>query len=302
MGFDRNAAGGGVELECTLENGKALLTWRFHFTEFFKDVLVRLTMTDKEGNVVLVCLRREPEEEPLQSILLRPRLWNGVGDPYLYQAEICLLEGGRLLDRLNISVPLRSLRQIPGKGFYLNDGIFEPRTVNYSLPPAVSAAGMQDQILKDIQLLHELGANSIFCVAKDREIKGFRQLCDRFGLLLWSEMGEVNFRAENRSLLDPHTDRPASLFYHCKARWSRQPFVYIAPESVRPLPSGNYRAVVYSSCDRVALYTDGILFEFQSGEEEFVFEEIPVRHPCVILTAEAEECCMAFSVHRTSKL
>lgn len=299
MRFDRKSADGGVEVECVLENGKALLTWKFHFEGYCPEATIQLALTDREGRPVLVCLRQEPEEEPLQAIMLHPRLWDGVESPYLYQAEVCLLgSGGCLLDRLKLPIAMRSLYQLPGKGFYLNNQPFEPRTVNYSMPAEGSAAVRQNRMLEDFQLLRELGANSIFCGAEGRSSQSLMRLCDRLGFLVWSEMAEFDFREGKNRLMDSITDRPGPLFYRCKARWSRKPFVYLDPASVCPMKSGNYRAVVYSNSTRVALYTDGVLFEFRSGEGEFVFEEIPARRPCVMLTAETDECCMSFSVHR----
>lgn len=299
MRFDRKGPGGGVEMDCIMENGKALLTWRFYLEGDFQTALIRLTLTDREGRTALLCLRREPEEEPLQAVMLHPQLWDGLQNPYLYQAELCLLGSeGRLLDRLCLPVALYSLQQLPGKGFFLNNQPFDPRAVNYTLPEADSAAARQSRMLEDLQLLRELGANSIYCGAAERACRSFLQLCDRLGFLLWPEMAEIDFRKGENPLMDSTTDSPGPLFYRCKAAWSSQPFVYIVPESVRPMKSGNYRAVVYSNSSRVALYADGVLFEFQSGEREFVFEEIPARRPCVMLTAEADECCMSFSIHR----
>lgn len=55
----------------------------------------------------------------------------------------------------------------------------------------------------------------------------------------------------------------------------------------------------YSSCGRVALYTDGELFEFRKGDGEFVFQEVPARTPCIMLSAEGDGCSGALSVHKS---
>lgn len=92
--------------------------------------------------------------------------------------------------------------------------------------------------------------------------------------------------------------RPTSLYYKYLARWSREPFIYIVPESLKRLESGNYQVTCYSNAGRIALYSDGNFFEFQSGEEEFVFWEVPAKGPCIILSAEGGGCSTSFSVHK----
>lgn len=301
MKFDRNAYGGGVDTDSILENGKILLTWRFKYCGEIEDALLTLILKDPDGRTVLTGFRREPEEEPLQAVLLRPRLWKGVDDPYLYEMDVFLRSrSGRLLDRVTRSLPLRSLRRIPGGDFYLNDSLFQPRTINYSLPKAESQAKQLQAILEDIRLLQELGANSVHCNVMGPDFRQLVKLCDRAGLLIWPEQGEFCLRGEENSLLNPVTGIPDEQFYRCKAKWSGQRFVHILPESIRATGEGDYAVTVYSNCNRVALYSDGVLFAFQSGEYEFVFEHIPAGHPCVMLTAEADGCSMSFAVHRLS--
>ena len=65
------------------------------------------------------------------------------------------------------------------------------------------------------------------------------------------------------------------------------------------MESGNYTALCYSNCDKVALYSDGLLFEFKSGEGAFSFREVPARTPSVMLTAEGEGCGESLSVHKS---
>lgn len=300
MMFDRSAPGGGVEVECVPKNGKVLLTWRFRFIGEKPGALLSVTVKDREGNRVLECLRREPEEESLQAVLLHPKLWCGIENPYLYQMEVRLLgQGGGLRDKVMRQLPIRRLEKLPEKGYFLNGAPFQPKTVNYVLPGAASDAECQSRMFRDMELLLQLGADSIYCRESGRGYDVLRQLCDRIGILLWPEASKISLRGGEQCLLDPVTDEPAAPFYQCKARWSSQPFVYISPESVKAAGSGSFRAVVYSNCNRVALYTDGVLFEVHSGEREFVFEEIPAGHPCVMLTAEADGCNMSLSVQKS---
>lgn len=95
------------------------------------------------------------------------------------------------------------------------------------------------------------------------------------------------------------SEQIGSLFYQYKAKWSDELFVYIVPENISVLPSGNLKVTVYSNCSRVVLYSDGELFEFQSGKEEFIFQEVPAKGPCLMLSVEGDDCSMSLSVHKT---
>lgn len=192
------------------------------------------------------------------------------------------------------------------------------------------SAELQIRLLRDFHLLLELGANCIFwdsrgegqeeqAIAREAE-RSFLQLCDRFGFLVfcrdkknagyvWPQAPDrirlcdpaeiPSLRGGAEALLLPDGQRPASLYYRYRAKWSREPFVYIVPESIKRTESGNYTALCYSSCDRVALYSDGALFEFQKGSGEFWFREIPAKSPCIMLTAEGEGCSQSLSVHKS---
>lgn len=83
------------------------------------------------------------------------------------------------------------------------------------------------------------------------------------------------------------------------AKWSQEAFVYLVPESLKRLDDGNYTVMCYSNCGKVALYTDGRLFEFKAGEVTFLFSEIPCRKPTVMLTAEADGCTHSLSIHKS---
>lgn len=338
MKFDRMAPGGGVNVTCRLENARAYLEWNFYVTE--KDsrqemgyvppaspqVTVRVCLKDHRGEVVMEGMKPVGEEEPLEGILLKPRLWNGTKDPYLYEVEAVLTEQrGRILDRYSGKLPLRNLISRENCGEWevlLNGETFRPQAVFYALPNAGSEAGSQSMIMEDLQQILRLGANLV-CVSNEGtegHLTHFARLCDRYGLLVclrgqkgqWAFVRERMvkicfqeempvYRGEEKGLFLPGNTWPSSLYYKYKARWGKEPFVYLAPDSVEKLKSGNYSVCCYSNCDRVALYTDGALFEFQRGQEEFVFREIPAKSPCILLNAEGDGCAASLSVHKISQ-
>ncbi len=291
---------------------------------------VRLRLMDMQERPVLECIGLLREEEILQSILPQPVLWKGVGNPYLYKAEAILEdEAGFCLDRVSARLALRrvELRIIDGeKQLLLNGNMLEPRMVQYTLPQTGSAVERQRLWTDDLGQLRQLGANCILwdsTVGMPEDANPFLQMCDRLGFLVfttqegggiaecWEIQGgeflrgmEENqpipaFRGSGDSFFVPGRTAPTPLFYRYRAKWSREPFVYLAPESVKQMDSGNYRVWCYSNCGKVALYSDGRLFEFKAGELVFSFQEIPCTKPTILLTAEADGCSHSLAIHKS---
>lgn len=353
MRFDREAPGEGAEAICGLENGKAVLEWRFYFAEGAGDggkssCLIRIVLTDMGGNTVLEGIQPLHEEEPLRSVLLQPRLWRGTEDPYLYCLEAYLTDrDGRCLDSVSRPLALRVVSGIGDAGrILLNGEVLERRAVSYCPPSASSEAERVLLMEEDLRRIRRLGANCVLAEGGDGPGRSLLHLCDRYGFLLFSgEKGGAGyarfcgddsksripweepvpcFRGE-KDCLFPGADGlpgslfyrdsglpaclfagdstlPTSLFYRYLAKWSREPFVYIVPESVKRLESGNYSVRCYSNCERIVLYSDGALFEFQRGKEEFSFSEVPAKTPCIMLTAEGDGCSASLSLSKSACL
>lgn len=300
MKFDRKASGEGIEAVCSLENGKVVIEWHLAFLKEEQEEVCHIlsfTMRDKEGQIVLLCLQETEEEELLVSTVLHPHLWS-CQDPYLYEVEAVIQDPeGKETDRLKKQLPLRKLSFHPRRGWLLNGAEFVLKAVEYTIPQHTSQTERQQIVLRDFRLLKDMGAN---CVHTESSLW---KLCERFGFLIWQkEMAAAG--KELPCLAGDGTDRYSSeqicsLFYQYKAKWSDEPFVYIPPEKISVLASGNLRVTVYSNCSRIVLYSDGELFEFQSGNEEFIFQEVPAKRPCVMLSAEGDDCSMSLSFHRT---
>ena len=312
LAFDRTATDEGVETILRLETGRAYFEWQFRYTGMPRAETIHLWLRDGRQETVLECLGMAAEEEPLRAILLQPHLWNGVKDPYLYTLEVTLWdEKGICTDRVCRPMPLRRTGLQSGKGFALNGAPFDLRTVRYRMPAQAQAEG-QRIIMEDLQKLLSLGANSVYIEQGEGLTKPFLQLCDRLGILILEDVSDLQYneqmedlgdvpvlRGSAGSLILEDSGRLTSEFYRYKARWNPEPFVYIVPESVKRQENGSFCATVYSSCPRIALYSDGHLFEFMSGQEKFVFQGIPAKGPCVMLAAEGDGCSGAFSVHKT---
>lgn len=309
--FDRTAPDGGVKTTIRLEEGRAMFEWQFFFAEEPGDGLVYVRLWDERREMALECVGLAAEDEPLRAILRQPHLWQGSRDPYLYTLEAVLTDRkGACLDRMTRPLPLRSEEWRASRGFLLNGAPFALRTVAYEHPTRVSCAKAQKVVMEDMQRLLSLGANSVYMEQGEGLTQPFLQLCDRLGIIVLTELSYL------RSADDSAGTEPlpvlwgrkggmiagdgglSSEYYRLRAAWSREPFVYIAPESIKRQENGNFSVTVFSSCRRVALYSDGVLFEFKNGQGEFIFREVPAKGPCVMLTAEGEGCSEAFSCHK----
>lgn len=310
--FDRTAPDGGVKAMLRLETGRVYFEWQFFYTEPPRQELISIRLRDRRQETVLECIGLAAEEEPLRAILRQPHLWKGSRDPYLYTLEAVLAdEGGDCIDRISSFIPLRSVEWREGRGFLLNGAPFELRTVEYAVPTQMSDAVCQGLVMDDMRRLLCLGANSIYIERGKGLTQPFLQLCDRLGLLVLTELSylrNVNdfgrirrlpvLRGKGEGTVLEQGGRLTAEFYRLRAAWSPEPFVHIVPESVIRQKNGSFCVTVYSSCHRIALYSDGELFEFMSGQGEFVFREVPARGPCVMLTAEGDGCSEAFSCHK----
>lgn len=328
--FDRAAPGEGMMIYSRVENGKAYLEFQFFLkTREMKaeaspcmeseilcvrqsaiervrlaDYTAHIQVYDKCHSVVLDVLYPLQEEELAKGMLLYPHLWKGSVDPYIYFVRVNLLDkkerGTRkteaIIDTLEKQLPLRALQFIPRKGWFLNGEVYVLRPVVYELPVQMPGDISQaERVRRDLLLIKEMGANTI-CLTQTEFNDEFMKLCDELGFLIWylTEAGQL---ADVNALLSAETGTPLDLYYYYKACWSRIPFVYPVRNSLRKQKNGNYSLVVYSNQKKIALYVEGVLFEFQTGEAEFLFEEIPAGKYPLQITAEAGESRVSLTVY-----
>ncbi len=127
---------------------------------------------------------------PLGGELRHPHLWNGVADPYLYQAQVEIdAADGRPLDRIDTAVGLRDIHIDPDKGLLLNGqpyavhGVDDHQSQRPGMGPAVGEAQMD----QDFQILTDLGVTALRLVHYQHPQHTY-DLADRNGILLWTEI------------------------------------------------------------------------------------------------------------------
>lgn len=344
-----------------LENGKAQLECKlpeeFLAKQWEIEVRMEIWETAGGGRPIFYGKYQNVDQDPMTVLLLRPHLWNGRKDPYLYQVRAWLRcptgidsnlrkgeNSGKFRDAEDFEnrrevywqqdLAIYDLRVIEKKGIYLNEAEFRPHIVEYRLPPQLSESGTQEeQMERDLERLARMGANAILFyndgkkserqekIGQDKEglendvrqnpgTDSFYRLCLKRGFLvkdLWITEekipvyrglpGEISqemlLSADGRTL----TER----YYYYQAKWSSEPVLYPALSTLHRQENGLLSLTVYSNQKKVVLYVDGVLFLFQSaqtGEPEFIFEDIPAEKLPLHLAVEAGNLSTSLTISR----
>lgn len=299
-----------MEIRTKIENGKAYLEFAMQTEQS-----MLLQIYDRDGREVFRCIHPLSEEEPARAILLHPHLWDGIEDPYQYHLKAYFLnQTGEIGESMEQTFALYSFEEIPGKGLFLNGKPFVMRAVQWDGGKEKAEEGKVEEsgaeavdgelaTESDRQILMQLGrmgANTVW-LSKTKASKDFLQLCREMGFLVVEQVEKETRVADCRELFLSQAPFFTDTYYRYKAKWSRVPFLYISMDSIQKNEKGTLSLRVYSNQKKIALYVEGVLFEFLTGEQEFFFEEIPVKKYPVVLTAEAGECSTTVMVYEHSQ-
>lgn len=133
--------------------------------------------------------------------VVRPRLWNGTIDPYLYRLVVEVQDQrGRITDTNEVNIGIRQMAFDPDRGFLLNGKPYKLRGVGYhqdrdgkgwAITPADTEA--------DVAILREMGANSIRLTHYQHGTP-IHDIADRTGMILWDEIPLVSAWTVGESL------------------------------------------------------------------------------------------------------
>jgi beta-galactosidase len=138
--------------------------------------------------------------------LARPRLWQGLADPYLYRAKVEVRDGSALLDQVEQRFGVRSITIDPDHGLLLNGRHVD--VTGAARHQEVGGKGWaltQADHVRDIAIMREMGLNSIR-ETHYQQAQGFTDAADRTGMLVWAELGFVK-----RSAFGADLPRPATI-------------------------------------------------------------------------------------------
>ncbi len=145
-------------------------------------------------------------------------LWNGKKDPYLYTAEVELLDGETVLDNVSTRFGCRTFKIDPNNGFILNGEEYPLRGVSRHQDRwGFGNALLPEHHREDIDLILEVGATTIR-LAHYQHDQYFYDLCDEKGLVIWAEIpyishhmatGRENTISQMRELVTQNYNHPS---------------------------------------------------------------------------------------------
>lgn len=125
--------------------------------------------------------------------IARPHLWQGVADPYRYNAVVTMRDRkGQLLDRVSTKIGFRYFQATADRGFFLNGKPYPLRGVSEHQDMDLRASAVTDSdILRDYQTIQELGCNFLrLAHYPHRDLE--YQLCDSLGIIVQTEIPWVD--------------------------------------------------------------------------------------------------------------
>ncbi len=149
------------------------------------------TLAEDTCRIEGVDLRREIGLEAATLTMGQEQLLWTPRRPNLLDAELTLLDGDQVVDRVGSYAGLRSCGVADGR-FLLNGRPYFPRLVlaqNY-WPESHLAAPDAGALRREVELVKELGFNGVRIHQKVEDPR-FLSWCDRLGLLVWGEMANA---------------------------------------------------------------------------------------------------------------
>ena len=150
---------------------------------------LRATVRDEHGAISSISCAADADFAPQLDLPIpaeRRRLWS-IADPFLYDLEIELLDGGTVIDTVASYAGLRGVT-IDGKAIKLNGQVIFQRLVldQGYYPDGIMTAPSDEALIRDIQLSMDAGFNGARLHQKVFEER-FLYHADRMGYIVWGE-------------------------------------------------------------------------------------------------------------------
>ncbi len=150
-----------------------------------------------EGSEIIGTAKASGKNPEAAITIANAHLWNGIEDPYLYNATVKLMDNGSTADTLSARFGCRSFKMDPDKGFILNGKEYPLRGVSrHQDRPKIGNALLPEHHNEDIELIYEMGANTIR-LAHYQHSQYFYDLCDEKGFIIWAEIPYISKHLTN---------------------------------------------------------------------------------------------------------
>ena len=159
-----------------------------------RKVVLRLQVNDGKKTVyetekeVSMIPHTDVQVENIEFILKNPRLWNGMQDPFMYQAVLTLIKDGKELDKVEQPLGLRYYVTDPDKGFFLNGKHLPLHGVcRHQERAEVGNALYPVHHEEDTRIMLDMGVNAVR-LAHYPQATYMYDLMDKYGIVTWAEI------------------------------------------------------------------------------------------------------------------
>ncbi|MDR0422493.1 MAG: beta-galactosidase [Proteiniphilum sp.] len=231
-----------------------------------QDIDIVCTLQDMAGRQVVRKVRRVtvlPQGRPDFTELLKvrkPRLWQGVDDPYLYRMVVQLVSQGTVIDEVVQPLGFRHFEFRAHDGMYLNGKKYPMygvcRHQDWWEKGSALTAREHDA---DLALIREIGATTVR-LAHYQQAEYFYAKCDSIGLLVWAEIPFVNqvTTYESENAVQQLTELIRQNFNHPSIYvWGLHNEVYAPFEQTIPLTTRLHDLAKSEDSDRYTVSVSG---------------------------------------------
>ena len=190
--FDLDYYGGpGIMVTPTVNGADADVAVEVFLTNAQSGQELVYKLKDADGNIVAEG-KQSASETKASFTITNVHLWNARKDPYLYTAEVALVNGEEEIDKVSARFGCRSYVIDPEKGFILNGESYPLRGVSRHQDRwGFGNALLHEHHDEDMDLICEMGANTIR-LAHYQHDQYFYDLCDERGLVIWAEIPYIS--------------------------------------------------------------------------------------------------------------